>query len=278
MKLWYSIGGTWVRDDKAAIPITDIGFQRGYGAVDVLCAYHKMPYRLEDHLERLERSLELLRIKAPARASIERIIKQGIKKNELIDAVIKIYVTGGHAAPGPLAKGKPLVVVTFAPYEPWPRKFYEEGAAVIPVSLQRILPEAKSLSYVPSVLAAMQAQEKGAHEGVFMDARGRITEGATSNIFMVRNGILYTPKRGVLPGITRQRVIALAKKILPVQEIEYLLDTDLKGADEIFITSVNRGVMPVTSYAGKMVNGGVVGEWTVRLMEAYRDDIDRTCR
>lgn len=281
MKYWYSVNGKWVKENKAVISVNDIGLQRGYGAVEVIRVVNGIAYRLDDHLARLTRSLSALKITPPSTSTLERLIKQGLRKNQLLEAQVKVIVTGGLAQPGPSFKGKPSVIIIFTPADPINKKIKiirDKGVSVITFYAARLYPEVKSLNYVSSVLGYLAARDHGAHEAIFIDARGRVTEGMTSNLFMIKNGIAYTPKRSVLPGITRQRIITLAKKILPIQEIEFLLDQDIKQADELFITSANRGVLPVTTWNGRLVNGGVIGYWTGQLRAAYEADIARECK
>jgi len=272
LQWWFN--GQWVPARKVLLPATDIGLQRGYGAYETIKSVQGQIYRLQDHIERLNTTLEALRLTPFPFPVVEKLCYSSLRRNKLTEAVIKIIVTGGQAIAGPLPKGKTTKIIMVEPFNGYPLKAYDKGISVITVELMRILPNIKTLNYATSVMAAFKARDANADEAILVDARDHVLEGATSNVFMVKDGILYTPRSGVLPGITRQRVLALAKKILPFREPEYIMMHEFQQADEIFITSSLRDIMPVTLWNMRRVGDGVPGQWTRRLLTALRQDMN----
>lgn len=272
------VNGDWVSDSKASVSVSDVGLQRGYGVSEVISVYNGVPYLLDRHMKRMVHSLQALRIPNVSAEKIQKIIHAGIKKNGETDCTVKVIITGGTAAQGPSFKGRPTVIVLFSDPEKILKRQYTDGVRVIPFEASRMFKDVKSLNYISSVLGVLHAEDKDAYEAIFMDARGRVTEGMTSNFFIVHNGILYTVRTDhVLAGITRGRVLELARSILPVQEIDMLTERDVVRADEAFITSRNRNIIPVTQWDKKTIGDGTPGTWTILLMEKLSKDIDRAC-
>lgn len=272
------VNGEWVSDSKARISVYDIGLQRGYGVAEVISVYNGIPYLLDRHLKRVQYGLQSLHIAGVSSDKIEKIIHTGLKKNQETECTVKVIITGGIATHGPSFKGRPTVIVLFSDRQKHQKKSYTEGVRAVPFEAFRVFHDVKSLNYVSSVLGIEYAKSKDAHEAIFMDARGRVTEGMTSNFFIVHKGILYTVRTDhVLQGITRNRVLELARSVLPVQEIDMLTERDVVRADEAFITSRNRNIMPVTQWDRKIIGEGVPGRWTCMLMEKLSEDIDRAC-
>ncbi len=188
---------------------------------------------------------------------------------------IRLTVTAGEggrldgASAGPSHR-----VVSARPLRPYPRRLYEEGAAaVLQSGTASVVPGAKLSSYAGNVAALRAARAAGAHEALFVDDAGFLLEGATSNVFVVRAGVLHTPEaRGILPGITRAQVLRLATAA-GLSHAEGRLDLDsLRGADEAFLTSAVRGVMPLTRLDGRPLGAGVPGPLTRRLALAWDAD------
>ena len=132
-------------------------------------------------------------------------------------------------------------------------------------------PAAKTGNYLNSVLALREARARGAYEALMLDAAGRVGEGSSSNVFAVRDGRLETPPEGgILEGVTRRVVLDLAAALgLPAVELP-LLPADLLSADELFLTSTTRELVPVVRVDGRPIGGGRPGPWTLRLLEAFR--------
>jgi len=140
--------------------------------------------------------------------------------------------------------------------------------------ITRYLPEAKSTNYLPAVMALRQARRLGAVEALYVDAEGRVSEGTTSNLFVIREGILSTPVVGALPGITRRIVMALAKESLTPEERDIYYD-ELSTVEEMFITSTSKEIMPVVQVDGLTIGNGRPGHHTRWLMRKFRELVEQ---
>ena len=171
----------------------------------------------------------------------------------------------------------PVALVIAQPISGPPAAAYREGVAAAIVGVRRAPPEAidpsaKTGAHLPNVLAIREARAAGAHEALLLDARGYVTEGSSSNVFAVAGGVVRTPPlgAGILEGVTRGVVLRLAREArLPVEEAA-LRPEDLESADEVFITSTIREIVPVTRLGGRPVGAGRPGAVTRSLHRAFR--------
>lgn len=282
--------GELVPAAEARLSIFDRGFLAGDQVYEVVRTYGLAPFRLPEHMARLERSAARIGLDLPwsperIAAEIGRTIaaSRGGDPDDPEAAPwnrgersLRIVVTRGApaearafgVAPGPHA------MVAAVPLRGPPAAAYREGVACMtaPARVPRADPLAKTGGHLAEALAAREAEAAGAHEALFLDDAGRITEGASSNVFRVKDGRVETPpaSSGILPGVTRGLVLSLAREAgLPAVERE-LTGADLAGADEIFITSTTREVLPVTLLGGRRVGGGVPGPVTARLHALFR--------
>lgn len=283
MTILVSIDGAILDVAEAAIPVTDRGFLYGDSVYEVVRTYGGKPHLLAEHLDRLGRSADQIGIPLPGGlAPIEGDVLATLGAARNAESYVRIIVTRGS---GPIAldpglADRPRRVVVIAPLVPYPEELYREGALVCLVETGRgdsgLLAGAKSGNYLVNVLALGAARRHGAHEAILLDHLGRITEGASSNIFMLRHGVLVTPPldAGILEGITRRQVSALARAAgLEVSE-RPLTPSELREAEEVFLTSSIREVLPVTqvqetSGARWTVGEGTPGAVTRRLHKAY---------
>jgi len=238
-----------------------------------------VPFARREHLERLERSADRLMIPMPV--SIETLSSEVCAT---LDAAgegewyVRVVITRGT---GPLTYDPstataPLRVIIAAPISVPPREHYERGIGVSLLHASRPTDDerasgAKASNYLANLLAVHEAKQKGAQEAVVLGRHGQILEGASSNIFIVKNGKVRTPEPqpGILIGITRATVLAAAAvEGIEVEEAE-VRPEDLYGADEAFITSSIREVMPVVSADGRTIGSGTPGPLTKRLHDGY---------
>jgi branched-chain amino acid aminotransferase len=169
------------------------------------------------------------------------------------------------------------LVILALPFQPYPAWFYTEGVAVIVAKTQRnsqaaLPPQVKSLNFLNNILAKMEAKAAGAQEALMLNHRCELTEGTTSNVFLVQGGRLRTPAVdcGILDGITRGVVLGLARDAgIPAEETR-LTQADLAAAEECFLTNTTQEVLPVTRVDGKLIGNGYPGGITRRLHELFR--------
>jgi len=268
---WYFISGKFVRKPQALISVNDLGIVRGYGVFDFLVTYNQKPFLLREHLKRLDKSARMLSI--PFRSDkthLEEITKKLIQKNSFLeDQQIRIIVTAGVGKDNLTPNGKPTLIITSEKRHVYPKKCYREGVRVITYENSRTIPEAKTLNYISGVKANAIAQKKRSFEAIYTH-KGNVLEGTTSNIFIIKRGKISTPDSDILRGITRGTVMKLYRKHSKVVEKKISLD-ELYSADEVFITSTSKEIMPATRVNGRQISDGKVGIITKQLMSEYRN-------
>lgn len=278
---------------KARISVFDRGFLYGDSVYEVMRTAGGHPVDFVPHIDRLHRSAGFLGLAMPPRADIEAAVTNTLTAAENEESYVRIVVTRGSGEIGldiALAD-RPRLIVMVKPLSLPPAEAYQAGIRVCIVGVQRtpkraVNPAVKSGNYLNNIMALREAQSRGADEAIMCDGDGRVAEGASSNLFVVRERGLWTPgsDTDILQGITRARVISLARSDdIPVHEGS-LHPHDVHGADEAFITSSIRGVIPVQRILGDgddTVMSAAPGPITSRiqaLYTAFLADIARTSR
>ncbi|HEX8790691.1 MAG TPA: aminotransferase class IV [Polyangiaceae bacterium] len=278
-----SIDGVLRSPDQATVSAYDRGFLYGDAVFEVFRTYGGKPFALDEHLTRLRRSAERVFIPMPVddgtlRLEIEEAL--GVAGND--ESYVRLVLTRGS---GPLSldpdsASHPLRVLYVEPVVPPPRDAYVNGVALVSVHTRRATDEttaagAKVSNYLANLLAMREAKGKGAHEALIVDARGHVVEGASSNVFVVSGGRLSTPPEsaGILVGITRAHVLDAALALgIPVEERDLALD-DVYGAEEAFITSSIRELVPVVRVDDRVIGKGAPGPTSRALHRRFRDDV-----
>lgn len=276
-----AIDGCIVDAETAQVSVFDRGFLYGDGVFETLRSYGAELFRLEQHLERLVWSCAEVLIDPPLGveelACEVRQLTSVLRPTDGGDVVVRLLITRGE---GPLGLdvtgcGSPTRVLFVSRLEPLAASLYERGVEVVSSSLVRpsdLLGGAKVLSYLPSIVALAEARRRGAHEALIVSRDGHVLEGATSNLFALRDGVLCTPPTddAILPGVTRQVTMELARALeLPVDECR-LTPGDLARSDEVWLSSSVRELVPVVSVDGFPIADGRVGPWARRLLAALR--------
>jgi branched-chain amino acid aminotransferase len=281
-KVW--IDGAPVDAEQARVPVFDRGFLYGDSVYEVLRTCEGRPFKLREHLERLERSAAGLEMALPARGEIDRAVEDTLAAAAESDAYIRVIVTRGAGELGldPAMADRPRLIVMVRPIKLPPPESYADGVAVALVGKSRSAPGAvdpsvKSGNYLPSVLAVASAHRLGAYEAILADGVGRITEGSSSNFFIARGRRVVTPglSVGLLEGITRRTVIDLLRADGTAVDEVPLWPVDLRSADEAFLTSSVRGVLPIVRVDGQPIAGGRPGPITRRVLELYDRELRR---
>ena len=276
------IDGAPVDAAEARVPVFDRGFLYGDSVYEVTRAFSGVAFALDEHLDRLERSAAAILMRTPPRAAINKAVVDTIVASKLDDAYVRIVVTrgAGEIALDPACADEPRLIVIVRPPKPPPPEAYRDGVEVAIVGRTRyapgvptssVDPQVKSGNYLGSVMAVAEARKRGAYEAILCDNVGRITEGSSSNFFIVRGGWVSTPPLsvGLLEGITRRKVLQIlaAEKIRCAEQA--LWPIDLHRADEAFLTSSVRGVVPIARADGEPIGDGKPGPITRRVMQAY---------
>ncbi len=279
MSIRVHMAGRVCLPEEAKISVFDRGFLYGDSVYETIGTAYGRLFAAKDHLVRLQRSAERIGLRTPPRAEIEKAIAETVAAAGNAESRVRVMLTRGS---GKLdldpasSDDTQLIVIVFPLGAPTP-EMYAKGVAVAIVSITRnnpraIDPAVKSGNYLNNVLALGEARRRsGAYEAILCADDGCIAEGASSNIFVVVKGEVWTPPPavGILDGITRAKVLDLCREnAVAVVERRFSPD-DLRGADEAFITSATRGVLPVTRVDEKPVGAGVPGPVTRRLMELY---------
>ena len=273
------LNGRVLSADQAHLSPWERGWLFGQGLFETLRSYHGVPFLLEEHQHRLETSAQALGLSVPSwdpKLSLRDLVGELLRKNRLPDAYIRIILTGGVSEPPDRSDATTCILVR--PLHRYDPLLYRRGAKVIVSAIRRNptcpLAAHKTLNYWANLIARQEATKVGATEAILLDTRGYLAEGAASNVFFVRDGRLLTPslKANILPGITRAKVIELAKRGgVRVSEGLYRLK-NLQSAEEVFLTNSLMEVMPVRSINGRHVGTGRPGAITRQLMRMYQDE------
>ena len=279
MKLIY-LNGKFVPEEQATVSVFDHGFLYGDGVFEGIRAYDGRVFRLEDHVQRLFDSAQAIMLSIPlSQKEMCEAILETLRKNNLRNAYIRPIVSRGYGDLGldPNKCPKPTVIIIVVDWGAMYGDLYEVGLTAISVAVRRNSPDSlppniKSLNYLNNILAKIEANVKGGNEAIILDSRGLVSEGSGDNIFVIKEGQIFTPHTiSNLKGITRAAVMELAEiKGNPIQEKEMGL-FDLYTADEVFVTGTAAEVAPVTKVDGRVIGTGKPGPITKELMAAFKE-------
>ncbi|MEM7243809.1 MAG: D-amino acid aminotransferase [Acidobacteriota bacterium] len=267
----------------AVVPAMDHGFLFGDSIYETLRTYGGHFFRFDAHHERLQASAASLQLTLPlTEEGFRERTLETLAAAEIEDASVRLVVTRGVGPMGldPTACDSPNVLVFVRPRPRYPEGAYANGLSVAIVSRTRnhrasLDPNVKSGNYLNNVLALVEANQAGAFEAVMLNADGQVTEGSTSNLFIVKDGRVQTApvSAGLLSGITRREVLACCQR----EGVELLEQPfgpeELRGADEVFITSALKQLMPITKVDGQTIGDGQAGEVSRRLLASYRQAV-----
>lgn len=273
------VDGAWFADAReASLPVLDHGLLYGDGVFEGIRFYAREPFLLAAHLRRLSASARALMLELRwSDAELEALCREAIARVGLSEGYIRLIVTRGAGVLGvsPASCPAPSLVLIAAPLALYPPDVLEHGARVVTASIRRAEPDAlppqiKSLNYLTSVLASIEARARGAHEALLLDARGRIAECSADNVFLVWGGVVRTPAaaHGALRGITRDHVIGLLRADSVVVEEAELVPADAWTADEAFMTGTGAEVVPIAAIDERQLKAP--GPLTRRTAELFR--------
>lgn len=273
------VDGEFVPLEDARIPLLDQGFLHSDLTYDVPGVWDGRFFRLDDHLERLNRSCEKLRLRLPLpQDKLREKIVEMVARSGIRDAYVNIIITRGlkflREVPADEAKNNLYAYVQPYIWVMPPELQATGGPAVVTRSVRRIPPGAidptvKNLQWGDFMRGLMEAQDRGSIYPILTDGDGNVTEGSGYNIFIVKDGALHTPRLGVLEGVTRRTVLELARAGGVSATVEEVPVQALYDADEVFFTTTAGGVMPITELDGQPVGGGQVGPVTRHVWDAY---------
>jgi len=273
------IDGKYLDERDAKISVFDHGLLYGDGIFEGIRAYNGRVFKLKEHIDRLFCSAKAILLEIPlSHSALMKATIETCRKNKLRDGYIRLVVTRGVGNLGlnPRNCKKPSVIIIAGKIQVYPPALYARGMDIVTVPTTRNLhsalnPAIKSLNYLNNILAKIEANNAGVEEAVMLNSEGFVAECTADNLFIVKNGELFTPplSAGALYGITRQTVIELAQEAgLKVSEPN-LTRYDLFNADECFLTGTGAELIPVVKIDGRIIGSGKPGALTRKLVEDY---------
>lgn len=275
------VDGKLLAPEDAKVSVYDRGFLYGDSVFETIRTYGGKAFALEEHVRRLERSSELVGIELPiSREELVAEVEQAIVTAGNTESYVRIMLTRGTGPLGldPANMMRPFRVIFIEPLTPLPAAMYRDGVSVITYRTERASDAAhgaKVGNYLAGMMALRVARQTGAHEALILDASGRVTEGTTSNVFIVRGQTIFTPPddAGILLGITRAKLLELAPQVGLSVQFTSLLPADLLAADEVFLSSSLREILPVVRVNDAVVGHGKPGPQTRALHLAFRNAV-----
>ena len=270
------LNGKFMPIEEAHVPVLDRGFIFGDGVYELIPVYSRVPFRMDEHLARLERSLAAVRIRNPySRAEWREIILQLVAKQSFDDQGVYFQVTRGvakrdHAFP---KDAVPTVFIMANPLVNPPLELVERGAAAVSAIDDRWQHcDIKSISLIGNCLLRQVSADVGAVETIlFRD--GKLTEASASNVFVVKGGLILSPPKSnlILPGITYDVIAEIAQAAGLALEYRNISEAEVRGADEVWVTSSSKEVLAIVTLDGRPVAGGKPGPVFRRVHALYQE-------
>ncbi len=283
-KIW--LDGEIVDQAEAKVSVFDHGLLYGDGVFEGIRFYNGRVFRLEEHVERLFLSAKAILLKMLwTESEVCDIVRDTIRANGLVDGYVRLVVTRGSGGLGlnPYLCPKPSMFCIAASIQLYPEEYYAKGLELVTCSTRRpshatLSPQIKSLNYLNNIMAKAECVQAGAMEGLMLNDEGTVAECTGDTIFIVKNGVVITPKitDGALDGITRAVIFELCERL----EIEIIEDTitryDVYTADESFLTGTAAEVIPVVKVDDRSIGDGMPGEVFKELLTAFREEAAST--
>ena len=282
-----NINGEICKPESAKISVFDRGFLFGDSVYEVAKTYQGIPFLLQDHLDRLWKSASRLEMHLTlSQDDVSAEVNKALAELGVEEAYFRIILTRGEG-PISLDPGEGVrnnLIIIAQEHLPYPSSWYENGVHVVitnvvRVSKESVDPNVKSGNYLNNVMAFMQAKREKAFDSIMLNHKGYVTQGTTSNVWIVKDNTIKTPplQAGILEGITRKTLLQLAKSddSLKIEQVNFTAE-ELINADECFLTSTMKEVVPVTQVDNSPIGTGTVGPLTVKLHSLYSDFVKRT--
>jgi branched-chain amino acid aminotransferase len=273
------IDGSYYPKSQAKVSVFDHGLLYGDGVFEGIRAYAGVVFKLKEHVDRLYRSAHMIMLEiAMRREQMINAVLETLRKNDLQDAYVRLVVTRGIGDLGlnPKKCSKPTVIVITDTISLHKDEAKQNGVTAMLSWVKRdpvdaTSHEIKSLNYLNSILAKIEANISGVDEAICLDKNGFVCEGVAENIFIVKGGRLFTPPSytGALPGITASEIIKLARKLGYEVEERIITPYELFNAEEVFFTGTAAEVVPVREINKRLISGGKPGPITMKLTEGF---------
>ncbi|MFP3918413.1 D-amino-acid transaminase [Lysinibacillus telephonicus] len=267
-----------VNDDEVIIDKEDRGYQFGDGVYEVIKVYNGEMFTAQEHIDRFYLSADKIKITIPyTKDKLIKLLHELIEANNLNTGNLYFQITRGTSPRNHLFPGDDVLPVLTGNVKEAPRSVenMQNGVkATILEDIRWLRCDIKSLNLLGAVLAKQEAHDKGCYEAI-LHRDGTITEGSSTNVFGIKDGVLYTHPANnlILSGITRGVILTCAKEIgLPIKEEAFTTEQAL-NMDELFVSSTTSEITPVVEVDGVKINGSVIGEWTRKLQEQFTTKI-----
>ncbi len=262
------VNNQFIEESKATLGITDLSIHRGYGVFDFFRTSNFIPFFLDHHLNRFFKSASLLRLQPThSKEEIKEIIGELIRQNKVSDSGFKMILTGGYSPDGYELSSPNFIIVQQALQMSDKQKF-DKGINIILHEYMREMPEAKSINYLMGVYLQEKVKQQKADDVLYYK-EDAILEFPRSNVFAVtKDQVVITPAKNVLHGITRMKVLELARKKYRVEERAVTVE-ELKNAAEVFLTNTTKRILPVLAVDNKTIESGKPGEVTTALYQSF---------
>ena len=264
------LNGKYVTENKLLISPRDLGFTRSFAVFTKIKTHNGRPFKLEEHLSRLLKSAELINLDHTYTVDkLRHIVSQTLNKNnDGKEKTLKVMLSGGVSDFMYQSK-EPTLLIIVDLSKPRSPEIYKKGVKVNLIKFTRYIPGAKTTNYIEGIRSVKVGIKKGFFEPVYYSNK-QVHEGSNSNIFVVKNKKIYTPKNNIYYGILRNVLVSDLKESLKVIEKDFNLDFLLK-ADEVFITGSGKEIVPVIKVDYKIIGDGKVGKVTKRAILEFKD-------
>ena len=280
MKIW--IDGRYLDKEDAKISVFDHGLLYGDGVFEGIRAYGGRVFQLKEHVDRLYASAKSLLLDIPiSREEMTRVICESVRMNGLRDAYIRVIVTRGKGDLGLDMRKcpKPTIIVIADKIQLYPEEAYRRGLRLVISHLRRVpadtlSPMIKSLNYINNILARAEASRAGCDEAILLNREGYVAECSGDNIFLIRDGKVFTPPVyvGILEGITRNVAMKLAREKMGLRVKETVFTApEIYRADEVFVTGTGAEIIGVVEVNGRLIADGKPGPITTELIRRFRE-------
>ncbi len=255
--------GEIIDESKAGLSINTIGLLRGFGVFDIFRSRNEKPAFMEDHLTRFDQSQKILNLSNTiSPTEIRQAVHDLQQKNKFKESIFRLMLLGDGDENEEFLN--PLFYITNINITGIKQP---STANLITYEYKREFPKIKSINYLTSTILHQKKKDADAID-VLYHSNGIVTEASRSNIFMIKNGILMTPSKNILEGITRKKILMFASEILPL-EIKDITLEEIMDADEVFLTSSLKEVMAITSIDTKKIGNGQAGAFTLKIKQAF---------
>lgn len=265
------VNGSFLPASQAALQVSDLAIQRGYGIFDFFKTLDHLPVFLDEHLDRFYHSAEQMRLDpGKDREQLIAVIRELAEQNNIANAGIKITLTGGYSPDG-YSITRPNLIITQQPLKMPDKAMFQQGLRLMSYPHQRQMPQVKSLDYLMAIWLQPLIKEKGADD-VLYQLNGLVSECPRSNFFIVTADDTVVTSTQPLKGIIRMKTLEIAGKQFKVEERELTLE-EAYQAKEAFITSTTKHILPVVQLDGRVIGDGQPGDVTVMLKMELDDHI-----